>query len=44
MTMKPRTRHIATWTAALLALGAVFVAYLDPQVMVTLANQLWACF
>ena len=42
--MKPRTRHIAGWTAAVLALGAVFAAYLNPHVMVTLANQLWACF
>ena len=42
--MKPRTRTIAGWTAALAALGAVFAAYLNPDVMVTLANQLWACF
>jgi len=30
--------------AALLASAAVFAAYLDPHMMVSLANQLWACF
>jgi hypothetical protein len=25
-------------------LAAVFAAYLDPHLMVTLANRLWACF
>ena len=42
--MKARTRAIAGWTAALLVLGGVLAAYLNPHVMVTLANQLWACF
>jgi hypothetical protein len=26
------------------ALAAVATAYLDPHLMVTLANQVWACF
>ena len=26
------------------ALGAVFVLYLKPEFVVTLANQVWACF
>jgi hypothetical protein len=30
--------------AALLALLAVFGAYLDPHLMADLANRVWACF
>lgn len=41
--MKRRLRW-TVWSAALLALAAVFAAYLNPHVMVALANQLWACF
>ena len=41
--MKRRAR-IAAWVAALLAMAAVFAAYLNPHVTVALANQLWACF
>jgi hypothetical protein len=41
--MKRRVRILA-WMAALLALTAVFAAYLSPHAMVSLANQLWACF
>ena len=26
------------------ALGAVFLLYLKPEFVVTLANQVWACF
>ena len=32
------------WSGAVVALGLVFAAYLRPDVMVTLANQLWSCF
>lgn len=39
-----RRARIGTWIAALLALAAVFAAYLNPHLMVSLANQLWACF
>jgi hypothetical protein len=39
-----RQARIASWTAALLVLAAVFAAYLNPHVMLALANQLWACF
>ncbi|MFM7704824.1 MAG: hypothetical protein ACKO6D_07890 [Rubrivivax sp.] len=28
---------------ALLALAAVFMAYLDPQLVFALANRAWAC-
>jgi hypothetical protein len=30
--------------AALVALGLVFVSYLQPDLMVQLATQLWSCF
>jgi type II secretory pathway component PulM len=39
-----RRQRALAWAAALLALLAVFVAYLQPDLMVGLANQLWACF
>ena len=42
--MKLAGRRLLAWTAALAVLGAVFVAYLQPTLMVELANQLWACF
>ena len=32
------------WAATLLALVAVFTAYLNPHFMVELANSVWACF
>lgn len=40
-------RHARRWgwrVAALAALGAVFAAYLQPTLMLELANQLWSCF
>lgn len=42
MTMKP-ARALA-FGAAALALLAVFMAYLKPDMALSLANQLWACF
>ncbi len=47
MTMSPRQRLAAVWAAraaALLALAAVFVAYLSPHLVVDLAARVWACF
>ncbi len=41
--MKPM-RRVMAWGAAAAALLAVFAAYLRPDVMMTLANQLWNCF
>ena len=32
------------WAAAGAALLGVFAAYLRPDLVMTLANQLWACF
>lgn len=37
-------KRAAAWAAALVVLMLVFAAYLRPQLMVDLANQLWACF
>jgi hypothetical protein len=42
--MTQRTRLLIGWLLALLALGAVFAAYLDPHVVVDLANRVWSCF
>jgi hypothetical protein len=42
--MKPAMRRGLVWAAALVASAAVFSMYLRPDLIVTLANQLWACF
>lgn len=39
-----RPGRLLAWGAAGAALLAVFLAYLRPDMAVTLANQLWACF
>jgi hypothetical protein len=38
------TLRLLGWAAALAALGGVFLLYLQPEFMVGLANQVWACF
>ena len=41
------TRHgarLAAYAAALVILLCVFALYLRPEFMVTLAQQVWACF
>jgi hypothetical protein len=43
MTMPLRSRW-AWRAAALLALGLVFAAYLQPDLMFELANRVWSCF
>jgi hypothetical protein len=40
--MKPR--RVAAWAGIAVVLLAVFAAYLHPDVVVMLANQLWNCF
>jgi hypothetical protein len=40
----PRARRAFGLAAAALALGAVFLAYLDPHLAVDLANRVWSCF
>ena len=42
--MKALHRPVLAWAAALVALAAVFAAYLDPHVVVDLANRVWSCF
>ena len=42
--MKSATRRAVAWTAAAIVLLLVFAAYLRPDLVVTLANQIWACF
>ena len=37
-------RLIAVWTVTLVSLGSVFVAYLQPDLALALATQLWTCF
>lgn len=37
-------RRSLGWGLLALALGATFMAYLNPHLMVDLANQVWACF
>jgi hypothetical protein len=41
--MKRATRMLL-WGAALLALLGVFALYTRPDFLVTLSNQIWACF
>ncbi|RZT97888.1 hypothetical protein EV670_2288 [Rivibacter subsaxonicus] len=37
-------RRALAWTVAVGALLAVFMAYLQPGVVVDLANRIWSCF
>lgn len=40
-----KTRHtIIAWAAAAAVLLLVFMAYLRPDLALTLADQLWSCF
>ncbi len=39
-----RWRRALAWALAALALALVFASYLAPGMVVTLANQIWACF
>ena len=39
-----KLRRSMGWMAVGLALLLVFAAYLKPDLVMTLANQLWACF
>lgn len=36
--------RVVAWVGAGVVLALVFAAYLRPDVAMTLANQLWACF
>jgi hypothetical protein len=37
-------RRTLAWAAVALTLAATFAAYLNPHVVVSLANQIWSCF
>ncbi|MGE0674314.1 MAG: hypothetical protein AB7O64_14785 [Methylibium sp.] len=37
-------KRLLIWAASAAALGAVFLAYLQPDLMVDLANGVWSCF
>ncbi len=36
--------RVLGWTLAVIAALGVFVAYLDPSLMVALGNAVWSCF
>jgi hypothetical protein len=40
----PLLRKTALYAAALAACAGVFALYTQPDVLVTLAQQVWACF
>ena len=40
----PPSLRVIAWTAAGLALAAVFTAYLSPHLAFDLASRAWACF
>lgn len=42
--MNLRARKLSTYAAAVAALLAVFGLYARPEIMVALADQMWACF
>ncbi len=37
-------KRMLVWAAAAAALTAVFMAYLQPDLVVDLANRVWSCF
>ena len=39
-----RMRQALAWIVPLVLLGGVFLLYAQPDFMVQMANQLWACF
>jgi hypothetical protein len=42
--MSQRARRLLAWSAATAVLLGVFALYTRPQFLVTLADQVWACF
>ena len=39
-----RKQRLAAWTTARIALGLVFAAYLRPDMVMSVATQVWNCF
>ena len=44
MSRMPRLGQALIWAAVAAVLAAVFMAYARPQLVIELAEQLWACF
>ena len=42
--MRLRVARALAWAVVVLALGAVFMAYLNPHRALELVNAFWACF
>ncbi len=42
--MTPRARTLLAYARALVALAGVFALYTRPELLVTLSEQIWACF
>jgi hypothetical protein len=42
--LAPALRRAAAWALAAGVLGLVFASYLNPDMMFTLATQVWSCF
>ncbi len=42
--MKKLSQQLLAWALALVVLLAVFALYTRPDFLLTLADQLWACF
>ena len=42
--MKKITHQLLAWAGALAVLLAVFALYTRPDFLLTLADQIWACF
>jgi len=42
--MKQHHQKLLIWSGAAIVLLAVFAMYTRPEFLVTLANQIWACF
>lgn len=42
--MNPRLRQALAWLLALMLMLMVLALYLQPGFMVTVAEQVWACF
>ncbi|MES2399447.1 MAG: hypothetical protein V4573_05625 [Pseudomonadota bacterium] len=41
---RPSVVRLTAWTGVALACLAVFALYTQPEFLVTLSNQVWACF
>jgi hypothetical protein len=42
--MKAQRRKLLIWSGTVIVLLAVFALYTRPDFLVTMANQIWACF